>query len=259
MTDQIIFSGDYSDWAEASNQCTGYGTDHILEKVLSAALEVQRGEAVAQREGFLFEKVPYNFQLISALLGAATYSGNRLNVLDFGGSLGSSYFQSRDFLRDVFEVKWSVVEQPNFVAAGKKHLESEELSFYETVEDCVYEHRPNVIVLSGVLAYLPDPWETLVNLLQIGAPYVFIDRTGLIDSDRDRLTIQHVPAWVYSAEMPAWFLSEKKLLASLADADYVCLGDFKAIDNYTLPGSNIFFKGFIYRKNRKQRLEPLPD
>ena len=250
MTDQIYFSGDYAEWAEASRQCSGYKTGNILEKVLSAALKVRRGEATEQRDGVLFDKVPYNFPLISALLSTATYSGNRLSVLDFGGSLGSSYFQSRDFLRDVLEVVWSVVEQANFVAAGRKYLESEELSFYETIEDCIRHHSPNIIVLSGVLAYLPDPWKTLMELLQIRAPYVFIDRTGLIDSDCDRLTIQHVPEWVYQADIPAWFLSETKLLSTIAGAGYICLCDFAAIDDYTLPGASVSFKGFICRKNR---------
>jgi putative methyltransferase (TIGR04325 family) len=251
MAEETYFSGDYPDWAEASRQCAGYQTSGILEKVLCAELKVRKGEAIAQRNGVLFEKIPYNFPLISTILSAATHSGNRLSVLDFGGSLGSSYFHSRDFLQDVSAVAWSVVEQPNFVEAGKEHLESGELSFYETVEECLRHRKPNVIVLSGVLAYLPDPWKTLMSLLQIAAAYVFIDRTGLIDSERDRLTIQHVPESVYLADIPAWFLSERKLLSCLADAGYICLCDFPAIDNYTLPGSRVFFKGFICRKSPK--------
>jgi hypothetical protein len=48
-------------------------------------------------------------------------------------------------------------------------------------------------VVSGVLALLPEPWKTLTELLQSGALYAFFDRTALIDSDRDWLTLQHVP------------------------------------------------------------------
>jgi putative methyltransferase (TIGR04325 family) len=249
-TDQIYFSGEYSEWAEASHQCTACDTGHILERVLSATLKVRRGEAIEQKDGVFFGRVPYNFALISALLSAAIHGGNRLSVLDFGGSLGISYFHIRDFLRDVSEVAWSVIELPDFVTAGRKHLESEELTFYETVEDCMRYHTPNIIVISGVLQCLADPWKTLKNLLQIGTAYVFIDRTGMIESDRDRLTIQHVPEWIYRVDKPVWFLSESKLRSCLADADYVCLCDFAAIDDYTLPGAKVSFKGFIYRKNR---------
>ena len=249
-TDQIYFSGDYSEWAEALRQCATYDAGHILERVLSATLKVRRGEPIEQKDGVFFGRVPYNFALISALLSAAIHSGNRLSVLDFGGSLGISYFHSRDFLRDILEVAWSVVELPNFVAAGKKHLESKELCFYETIEDCMRNHNPNIVVLSGVLQCLAHPWETLKSLLKIGAPYVFIDRTGMIESDRDRLTIQHVPEWIYRVEKPVWFLSEKKLRSCLPATNYVCLCDFAATDNYTLPGAKISFKGFICQKNR---------
>jgi putative methyltransferase (TIGR04325 family) len=105
-------------------------------------------------------------------------------------------------------------------------------------------------VLSGVLQYLPDPWGTLRKLLGIRAPLVFLDRTALIDSASDRLTIQHVPASIYRVDHPVWFLSETTLAAILADAGYECLCDFPAIDRYTLPGADISFKGFICQTKR---------
>jgi putative methyltransferase (TIGR04325 family) len=39
--------------------------------------------------------------------------------LDFGGSLGSSYFQNKKFLDALRLVEWNVVEQENFVATGE--------------------------------------------------------------------------------------------------------------------------------------------
>jgi len=246
--DEIYFFGDYSDWDEASRQCAAYGTDQILERVLSATLKVRKGEAIERKDGVFFGRVPYNCALISTLLSAAIHSQNLLSVLDFGGSLGISYFHSRDYLRDVLEIAWSIVEVPNFVAAGRKHLQSDELRFYETIEDCVRCRTPNIILLMGVLQCLAYPWDTLKNLLQIGVPYVFIDRTGMIDSDRDRLMIQYVPERIYRADQPVWFLSETKLLSSLKDAGYICLYDFLSGYQYTLPGAKVSWKGFIYRK-----------
>jgi putative methyltransferase (TIGR04325 family) len=165
--------------------------------------------------------------------------------------LGTSYFHSRDFLQDVSEVEWSIVELPHFVASGIKYLQSKQLFFHESIEDCLRHHqRPNVVIISGVLSYLPEPWTILGHLLQIGPEYVFIDRTGLIDTPHDRLTLQHIPERIYLADHPAWFLSETRLLSYLSDAGYVSLCDFSTIDKYTLEGSNIFFKGFIFRKKR---------
>jgi hypothetical protein len=47
-----------------------YGTGNMPERVLSGALKVLRGEAIAHKNGILFDKIPYHFQLISTLLSA---------------------------------------------------------------------------------------------------------------------------------------------------------------------------------------------
>ncbi len=248
MTDQIYFSGDYSDWAQAASQASGYDQREILEKAVSATLAVKSGNAAAQRDGVLLDKIPYNFPLITTLLSAALQDRNRLNVLDFGGSLGSSYFDNRGFLETVSDFNWSTIEQPQFVAAGRAHLASNELHFFETIEDCARHFRPNVIVLSGVLQYLPDPWEKLQTLRQLGSLYIFVDRTAFTVSDSDRLTIQHVPGWIYEASLPSWFLSETKFLKWVSDSGYKIICEFPALDSYSLPGAEVSFKGLICRK-----------
>jgi putative methyltransferase (TIGR04325 family) len=246
MTDQIYFDGDYTTWNEASEQCAVPDRGQVLEKVLAATLKIQRGEPLS-RGGIFYGRPQYKLGLMTSLLSAAVRD-KQLNVLDFGGSLGISYFHSREFLREVREVSWSVVEVPNFVAAGRKHIQSPELRFYESIDECLHAQRPNIVVASGVLQYLPEPWGTLKDLLQIGAPYLFIDRTGTIDSDTDRLTVQHVPERIYRCDHPAWFLSETKLLAALGSAGYACLSDFEADYRYELPGAKILSKGFICRR-----------
>jgi putative methyltransferase (TIGR04325 family) len=209
---------------------------------------VKSGKAASQCDGILLDEIPYNFPLIATLLGAALENGNRLDVLDFGGSLGSSYFDSRSFIESVANVSWSIVEQPHFVAAGKKNVATEELHFFETIDDCGREHQPNVVVLSGVLQYLPDPWETLQSLRRLESLYLFIDRTALIMADRDRLTVQHVPSWIYEASIPAWFLSQQKFLQWISEANYRVVSEFPALDRYSLPGAQVAFKGFICKK-----------
>jgi len=45
----------------------------------------------------------------------AVKNGNKLNVVDFGGSLGSTWFQVRDFISSEIEVSWSIAEQVVYV------------------------------------------------------------------------------------------------------------------------------------------------
>jgi putative methyltransferase (TIGR04325 family) len=245
MTEQAEFSGDYASWAEAASESTGYYANEILEKILSATLAVKTGKAVAQRDGVLLEKIPYNFPLIAMLLRAALEDGNRLDVLDFGGSLGRSYFDSRGFLQGVAAFNWSIIEQPHFVAAGRANLACSHLHFYETIEECLQERSPNVVILSGVLQYLPDTWGTLQALLDLHSRYLFVDRTQFLNSESDRLTVQHVPAWIYEASMPARLLSETKFLRSVEDSGYQVIAEFPPIDDYNPPGADALYKGFI--------------
>jgi putative methyltransferase (TIGR04325 family) len=255
-TDHIYFEGDYASWDDASKQCASPDTGQVLEKVLPVTLKIKRSEPLNEKDVIFFGRPRFNPALISSALSAAIRSGNRLNVLDFGGSLGVSYFHSRDFLRDLAEVKWSVIELPNMVAAGKQHLQSPELRFFDTIEGCLNQNTPNIIVMSGVLQCLPEPWTTLKRLLEIGAPYVFIDRTGVIESIKDRLTIQHVPERIYRYDHPAWWLSESRLLSCFADYGYQCLNDFKTGYQWELPGAKIAFKGFIFRKSANNPAGP---
>jgi len=248
MNEEIHFSGDYASWSEAASLASGYDQKDILEKVLSATMAVKNGKAVAQRDGVILEKIPFNFPLIATLLSAALDNGNRLNVLDYGGSLGSSYFDSRDFIKPVSNINWSIVEQPHFVATGRAHVASKELHFFETVEDSAQSYAPNVIILSGVLQYLQNPWNALQDLHRLESMYLFIDRTAFIIADSDRLTIQHVPGWIYDATFPAWFLSEKKFLKWISDSSYKIIGEFPALDDYSLPDTVVAFRGFICRK-----------
>ena len=89
------FFGDYPTWGEAMRASSGYDAAHILEKVKGALLKVKRGQAIYERDSVLFDRIEYSWPLLTGLLWVASLNENRLSVLDFGGSLGSSYFQNR--------------------------------------------------------------------------------------------------------------------------------------------------------------------
>jgi putative methyltransferase (TIGR04325 family) len=244
----IEFTGDYASWAEAKRDSDGYESSVILERTTSALLKVKRGEAVYERDSVVMDQPEYPFPVISALLRAAVSNGGRLSVLDFGGSLGSTYFQCRELLSSVPTIEWLVVEQAGHVARGRELFEGDGLRFFETADECVRRHRPTVLLLSGVLQCLPDPYGMLRALLTLGIPHLILDRTAFLRDDRDRLTVQAVPEWIYPASYPSWFLSESKLTAAITSAGYQLVADFKGTDDLSpkdAPGSG-YYKGFIF-------------
>jgi putative methyltransferase (TIGR04325 family) len=191
---RIRFEGDFSSWEAAKSRCTGYDAGDILSKVLAATLMVKRGEAAFERDSVLFHANEYSWPLLSGLLWSAARNEGRLNVLDFGGSLGSSYFQHRRFLDKLPEVRWNVVEQPHYVESGRTHIQDAVLRFYASIEQCLADNKPNVILLSSVLQYLQAPVDILAELPEVGASGLIIDRTPFSFLEKDKLVIQRVPA-----------------------------------------------------------------
>jgi putative methyltransferase (TIGR04325 family) len=211
----IVWSGDYDSWSAAEAASSGYHSDVVLDRVRNATLAVKEGRAAYERDSVLFDEVQYSWPLLAGLLWVAARHHGTLDVLDFGGALGSSFHQNRRFLASLDRVRWNVVEQPNFVDCGRQSFETEQLRFYRTIDDCLASGcTPQVLVLSSVLQYLPDP-HGLLDSLRSRFPFIIVDLTLVHDGPNDRLTVQTVPSSIYPAAYPCWALSQARLLSQL--------------------------------------------
>lgn len=211
------WSGDFSTWEEAQTKCDGYDSAIILEKCKNALLKVKIGEEVYERDSVLFDEIQYSWGLLAGLQKASIENDNKLCVMDFGGSLGSTYYQNKEFLSGLKSIEWCIVEQAHFVDCGKENFENEHLKFYYTIEECLLKHKPNVLVLSSVLQYLENPYQWIELFIKTDIPFIILDRTPFIDSENDILTIQNVPENIYKASYPSWFFDKKKLISTFSN------------------------------------------
>ena len=245
---QIRYTGDFKSWADAENASTGYSAQVILDRAIQATQRVKAGEAVFERDSVLFSEAQQSFPVLAGLLRAAGESGNQLSVLDFGGSLGSSYLQCRDFLSVLPSLKWGVVEQEHFVNYGQGFLQTEQLRFFITIADCMRQIRPNVALLSSVLQYLPEPYNVLDELVSSRIPYIVVDRTPFSDHKGDRITIQHVPPSIYEAILPCRVFDKKKFLDTFLGR-YEVIALFDGSDGTAVAnGLGFTFGGMILRQ-----------
>jgi putative methyltransferase (TIGR04325 family) len=235
--------GDFSTWAEAQQASTGYDSTIILEKVKNALLRVKNGQAIYERDSVLFDQVNYSWPLLAGLMWVAAQKEGKLDVLDFGGSLGSTYFQNRLFLKDLKTLQWNIVEQERFVRCGKTFFEDEQLKFFYTIDECLKEAKPDVMLLSCVLPYVEKPYQLLATILSYQFEFLFFDRMPYIHGSRDRLTIQKVHPEIYTATYPAWFFSESKLIQFL-NHQYEIVCDFHCEDIANIPSH---FKGMLLK------------
>ena len=141
------WKGDYKTWKEAKDVSTGYETNEIILKVKQSLLKVKNGEAVYERDSLIFDEIHYSWPLLAGLMFACASSNGKLQVLDFGGSLGSTYFQNKKFLDRFDNLSWSIVEQKHFVDVGQSEFADHRLKFYHDLESCIKHQKPNIITI----------------------------------------------------------------------------------------------------------------
>jgi putative methyltransferase (TIGR04325 family) len=235
--------GDFATWNAARAASTGYDSESILEKTRLAVLRVTKGQAAFERDSLAFDQIEHNWPVLSAVMfGAARSSGN-LNVVDVGGSLGSTYFQMKAFLDELEAVQWNIIEQPRHVEVGKTWFEGRELRFFSSLEECLGSARPKVALLSSVLQYLEEPESTLSTVFASDVDTVIVDRTPFWDGDRHRLCVQVVPAHIYEASYPSWIFSRRQF-DSHVPGDWHKLATFPCSDSLSGP-VELTYEGMI--------------
>jgi putative methyltransferase (TIGR04325 family) len=246
----LRFTDKPSSWREALSMSSGYSIDEIRERAIDAARAVVNGRARYERDTVLFDDLDLPLEVLSALLRAALLDEGRLQVLDFGGALGSTYMQCRRLLDGVTKIDWRVVEQPAFAEVGATHFSTTELSFFPSLRDACPISDRAIFLLCSVLQYIEGPDSLLRDVAQTRARHLVIDRTPMHELDGPhRLCIQRVPTLIYAASYPCWILSRNSLLHTLAKdwsvvTEYTCReGASKTAD-----GLHFSFKGLILER-----------
>ena len=93
------------------------------------------------------------------------------------------FSKSTNLLGHSSRFDWNVVEQSHYVEAGQTHIQDHQLRFYKTIEECLVENEPNVILLSSVLQYLEDPLYLIKKFSASKATCLIIDRTPFSSSE----------------------------------------------------------------------------
>jgi putative methyltransferase (TIGR04325 family) len=213
------FDGDYANFDAATAAC---GSGYHAPEAIAYARQNTRPEGL-------------DFSHLDIQLLAALQTVRPRRVLDFGGALGRHYFRLNRMVR---ADDWRVVELPETAAVGTAEYANGALSFGTRLE------RADVVVASGALQYVADPYGTMSELAAC-APYLIIDRLPIIE--RDCLTVQRVDPSLFVGAFPAWFLSQERFRTETAG--------FELMMSWSVPGHRVRvngvdlepFKGFLFR------------
>jgi putative methyltransferase (TIGR04325 family) len=243
------FRGEFKTWEEAASLTQGYDADQILEKVLANTIKVRDGKAAFERDGVLFYERDDRFPMLAAVMRCATENGGNLRVLDFGGGLGSAYFEHLHWFKALPSVKWCVVEQKNFVDAGNKNLADGKLSFEYSIDEAFAKEKYDIVIFSGVLQYVKDFSLFVKQVTEHKPQFILIDRTPTIEGKNDIICAQKNGACgLPKSSYPARLFCKKTLVASVGN-EYKLVSEFDAIDP-AMGGikKRVDFKGFLFER-----------
>lgn len=213
----VRYDGDYHNWDDACKDCKGYGDRNILEKVAGSIKKVLSGDAEWERDSCLFYEQKFVHRICAAILRCAVQNGNLgVTVLDVGGSLGSSYFQNRKYLKDVHNLQYVIAEQESFADYGHKNLEDGALKFIHSYDDYGQMGKVDIVLFSASLQYICSYKEIISKIIKVRPRYIILDR---ILVGRRRICRQTVSEEIYDSSYPVMIFSEEEI-CGLFGSDY---------------------------------------
>jgi putative methyltransferase (TIGR04325 family) len=221
---RLDYSAPYESWAAAKRDAVGYDDPAIFATVRRSALAVKEGRSAYERDSLLHDTIGFRWPPLACLLHVALQknaSGGRpLHILDFGGSLGSVYFQHRVFFNGLPSLVWSIVEQPHFVFCGNAEFADERLRYFNTIADAAARAPIDCALFSSSLEYTEMPYELLAQIAALDCRYLILDRLHVHNGPDDVIRVQRVKPPLYGAKLALRFFAKEKLTAHLRSIGY---------------------------------------
>lgn len=199
------FSGPYKNWETADNKSTGYDSDEIFFKTKKSAEIVQRTQKGYERDSLIYYDEDFDDTFLLNIESYKKQKDKTLNILDFGGSLGSLYFKYKKKLKN--NCNWSIIDQKKIVEEGIKNFENKELKFFYSVNDYKNLFKPDIVLISSSLQYLRNYKEVLNDLISLDPKYIIFFKTPFSHKSFDEIYIQKPLKHIYNSTYPSWIFS----------------------------------------------------
>lgn len=217
--DKIYFSAEKKNWSIALKNSKSYEDNAIVEKIIKTYEQIENYNfEFYERDGILF-KQKFDEIFLLNFLTENIKPGKFLEVLDFGGSLGSRFFSNYNFINKN-NIIWNIVEQNKFVEFGKKKLNKNNLQFYCSIDECSKAKNIDCVIFSNSLQYLEKYDETLKYIKKNKIKSVFIDFLPVSNLKNHKIFVQNIPKKIYKSSYPIRIFSKDKFINEIKNLEF---------------------------------------
>ena len=238
------YKGPYKKWSQAKHQSSGYNDKKILYRVRNSALIAKNSKNKFEVDSLIFKR-PYRNKFFEKILKNLSKKKS-INIIDFGGSLGSTYYRYKNIFSKKNKLQWSIIEQKSFVKIGKKEFKERNLSFYFNFKDLklkIKNKKINIFLLSSSIQYIGNYKKIINEINSLNPDHIIFLKTPVNLLNSDRIYIEKVPKDIYGLSYPSWVFSKKKLINSFSNYKIV-------YDKKVKPWIySIYFHDLLLKKN----------
>lgn len=240
----VKFAGPFKNWNEANINSSGYQNKDYFNKVLRNILFSMDIDNIYERDSELVYDKKCPLRIINFI---NRNFKNKLKVIDFGGSLGSFFFQNKSKIKSK-SIKWAIYEQKSLSKIGKKFITHKNIFFLNKMIE-IKRLKPHVVLFSSVLEYLHNPKKHINDLLKIKSiRFVIIDRLLISNSNIDEIYVQKNPKKYFSMNYPCRIFSKRNFLLNyFKNLKLINTGNSYVGKPFFLNGKKIEYKFFILR------------
>ena len=182
LTPSLKTYGSFVQAQEASGK--GYEDSELVEAIVSKTI---------QNRHLLFEIPEFNNSSLSTLTALlfCFQEFDSVNVIDLGGSTGLQYHIIRELISEKKKINWHVVESKALADRCKALFSTEELQFSDSLKTVINALKEiHLIHCSGVIQYLPDPYETLRTIAESNSHYLNFARMCFSKREKEVIILQ---------------------------------------------------------------------
>ena len=207
----------------------GWDTNSIDERTIAAARRVRDGHVPFEMDGIEQPGVYHSPAILSLLLIMYARCGPIFSIVDFGGGLGTHYFQHRRLLAALpkLSINWNVIERPRLLAKMRAgEFETDRLNFFRSLEHADrHISKTSAFVSSGAIQYLEDPFAFLDTVAE-RFDVIALDRVLSFERDENLIFVQHTSKDHQEVTYPVWCLSRSKLVSHIVSKGFSLIDTF---------------------------------
>lgn len=239
--------GRYVNFEEALSAST-YPDGAPVSDDLAAARDVLQGQAAYCRDGMCFSAPPATIALsaLGVLAASSAKSGNT-RILDFGGGAASLYLAYRPLWEKIRGLSWHIVEREQLVSKARTLFSGVPINWHTSLDEACAKQAPDIVVMSSVLQYMPDPTAVLQRICDLEPAWLVIDRTPVVTRDSDTIALQRSPRTLHDSSYPSWIFGHSGALR-IPRQTYECIMHKPSDDPVLLHRLRpVRYHGWLYR------------